>query len=82
MLENYGNLADICPSPLLSVLIDGCVEKGSELTNGGARFHIMAPLCIGVSNTIDSLFAIQKLVYDEDTAMTTLPELVDCLIND
>ncbi|KAF4464549.1 formate c-acetyltransferase [Fusarium albosuccineum] len=82
MLENYGNLADICPSPLLSVLIDGCVEKGIDLTNGGARFHIMAPLCIGVSNTIDSLFAIQKLVYDADTAMTTLPELVDCLIND
>ncbi|KAF5229568.1 hypothetical protein FANTH_14138 [Fusarium anthophilum] len=82
MLENYGNLADICPSPLLSVLIDGCVEKGIDLTDGGARFHIMAPLCIGVSNTIDSLFAIQKLVYDEDTAMTTLPELVDCLIND
>ncbi|KAF4448517.1 dyp-type peroxidase family protein [Fusarium austroafricanum] len=82
MLENYGNLADICPSPLLSVLIDGCVEKGIDLTNGGAQFHIMAPLCIGVSNTIDSLFAIQKLVYDDDTAMTTLPELVDCLIND
>ncbi|KAM0342541.1 hypothetical protein ACHAPU_009515 [Fusarium lateritium] len=82
MLENYGNLADICPSPLLSVLIDGCVEKGLDLTNGGARFHIMAPLCIGVSNTIDSLFAIQKLVYDDDTAMTTLPELVECLIND
>ncbi|KAH6871544.1 pyruvate formate lyase-domain-containing protein [Thelonectria olida] len=82
MLENYGNLADICPSPLLSVLIDGCVEKGLDLTNGGSRFHIMAPLCIGVSNTIDSLYAIQKLVYDPDTAMTTLPELVDCLIND
>ncbi|CAM1510811.1 Fc.00g083240.m01.CDS01 [Cosmosporella sp. VM-42] len=82
MLENYGNLADICPSPLLSVFIDGCVEKGLDHTNGGARFHIMAPLCIGVSNTIDSLYAIQKLVFDPDTAMTTLSDLVDCLIND
>lgn len=82
MLSSYGNLADICPSPLLSVLIDGCVDKGLDLTNGGARFHIMAPLCVGVSNTIDSLFAIKKLVFDPDTAMTTLDDLVDCLIND
>jgi len=82
ILGAYGNLADICPSPLLSVLIDGCVEKGRDLTNGGARFHIIAPLCVSVSNTIDSLYAIQKLVFDPATALTTLPELVDCLIND
>ncbi|KAI9148149.1 putative dyp-type peroxidase family protein [Paramyrothecium foliicola] len=82
MLENYGNLAEICPSPLLSVFIDGCVKSGLDLTNGGARFHIMAPLCVGVSNTIDSLFAIKKMVYDSDTAMTTLADLTDCLIND
>jgi Dyp-type peroxidase family len=82
MLENYGNLADVCPSPLLSVFIDGCLQSGHDLTNGGARFHIMAPLCVGVSNTIDSLFAIQKLVYDPDTAVTTLADLADCLIND
>jgi Dyp-type peroxidase family len=82
LLANYGNLADICPSPLLSVLIDGCTETGFDLTNGGARFHMLAPLCVGVSNTIDSLYAIKKLVFDRETAITTLPELVDCLIND
>lgn len=82
ILGAYGNLADICPSPLLSILIDGCVERGRDLTNGGARFHIIAPLCVGVSNTIDSLYAIQKLVYDPTTAITTLPDLVNCLIND
>lgn len=82
MLQAYGNLATVCPSPLLSVLIHGCVERGRDLTNGGARFHIIAPLCIGVSNTIDSLFAIKKLVYDPATALTTLPELSRCLIND
>ena len=39
-------------------------------------------MCVSVSNTIDSLYAIQKLVFDPATALTTLPELVDCLIND
>ncbi len=82
ILANYGNLAGICPSPLLSVLIDGCVERGRDLTNGGARFHMIAPLCVGASNTIDSLHAIRQLVFDPATAVTTLPELVDCLIND
>jgi Dyp-type peroxidase family len=82
ILANYGNLGSICPSPLLSVLIDGCVDSGRDLTNAGARFHMIAPLCVGVSNTIDSLYAIKKLVFDRDTAIATLPELVDCLIND
>ncbi len=82
MLGAYGNLANICPSPLLSALIDGCVERGRDLTNGGSRFHIIAPLCVGVSNTIDSLYAIKKLVYDPTMALTTLPQLVNCLICD
>lgn len=82
ILANYGNLAGICPSPLLSVLIEGCVDSGRDLTGGGARFHMVAPLCVGVSNTIDSLYAIKKLVFDRESAITTLPELLDCLIND
>lgn len=82
ILGAYGNLADVCPSPLLSVLIDGCVDKGRDQTRGGARFHIIAPLCVGVSNAIDSLYAIQKLVFDPATAVTTLPELVTGLICD
>ncbi|KAK0634584.1 pyruvate formate lyase-domain-containing protein [Bombardia bombarda] len=82
MLGAYGNLADICPSPLLSTLIDGCIKSKRDLTNGGAKFHIIAPLCVGISNTIDSLYAIKKLVYDPATARTTLPELLNCLICD
>ncbi|SMC20405.1 Dyp-type peroxidase family [Andreprevotia lacus DSM 23236] len=82
ILGAYGNLGGICPSPLLSNLIDGCVDSGRDLTNAGARFHMIAPLCVGASNAIDSLFAIKKLVFDPATAITTLPELLDCLIND
>ncbi|KAK6063951.1 hypothetical protein SCUP515_12045 [Seiridium cupressi] len=82
MLNNYGNLANICPSPLLSTCIDGCVEKGLDHTNSGARFHIIAPLFVGVSNTIDALYSIWKLVYDTHTASMTLEELLLCFIND
>ncbi|MEC5160525.1 MULTISPECIES: Dyp-type peroxidase [unclassified Janthinobacterium] len=82
ILSGFGALAGICPSPLLSALIEGCTESGRDLTNGGAKFNMIAPLCVGASNTIDSLYAIQKLVFDPATAVTTLPELLDCLIND
>lgn len=40
ILTAYGNLADVCPSPLLSSVLEGCVESGRDLTAGGARFHI------------------------------------------
>lgn len=82
LLDHYGNLADVCPSPLLSTVIDGCIEKGRDLTDGGARFHMIAPLFAGTANTIDSLYTIWKLVYDDESACTTLDELLLCLIND
>jgi Dyp-type peroxidase family len=82
VLMNYGNLYRICPSPLLSVVIEGCVESGRDLTNGGALFHIIAPMFVGLATTIDSLYAIKKLVYDDETAITTLPDLLDCLRSD
>ncbi|KAI1196668.1 pyruvate formate lyase-domain-containing protein [Nemania serpens] len=82
ILNAYGNFEGICPSPMLSALLDGCVESGRDLTAGGAKFHMVAPLCIGVANTIDSLYAIKKLVFDPESARVTLPELVRCLICD
>jgi len=81
-LMNYGNLWQVCPSPMLSTMIEGCVESGRDLTNGGAKYHIIAPMFVGMATTIDSLFAIQKLVFDEQEAICTLPELLDCLMND
>ncbi|KAI0505227.1 pyruvate formate lyase-domain-containing protein [Xylaria bambusicola] len=81
-LTGYGNWVGICPSPLLSGLIDGCVESGLDLTAGGAKFHLMGPMFIGVANTIDSLYAIKKLCYDRESARVTLPELLTCLICD
>jgi pyruvate-formate lyase len=36
----------------------------------------------GITNAIDSLFAVKKLVFDQDTALTTLPELLRALMCD
>ena len=81
MLSRYGNLREICPSPLLSALIDGCLQNGRDLTAGGARYKLLAPLMNGITTAIDSLWAIRHLVFG-DEAVFTLRELADCLIND
>lgn len=82
VLVNYGSLWNYCPCPLLSVAVDGCVESGRDLTNGGTKYHLIAPMFLAGAVAIDSLYAVKKLVYDEDTAVTTLPELLVALQND
>ncbi|HEX2081612.1 MAG TPA: Dyp-type peroxidase [Longimicrobium sp.] len=79
VLGNYGNLWSYCPSPLLSPFVQGCVESGRDLTNGGTRYHLIAPMFLACSLTIDSLYAVKKLVFDPETAVCTLPELVQAL---
>ncbi|KAI2633412.1 pyruvate formate lyase-domain-containing protein [Xylaria nigripes] len=82
VLNGYGNLEGVCPSPLLSGILRGCIDSGLDLTSGGAKFHILGPMVTGIANTIDSLYAINKLCYDPTTARCTLQELVKCLICD
>lgn len=76
----YGNKADYAPSPLLSALISGCIEKGRDLTEGGSNYHIFSPLLVGVSNAADSLYVIEQLVFTDK--LFTLEELTTCLATD
>jgi pyruvate-formate lyase len=76
----YGNKEKIAPSPLLSVFISGCLEKGRDLTAGGAKYHIFSPLLVGISSAADSLFVIEHLVFEE--RQFTLEELTACLASD
>ncbi len=78
----YGNLWKVCPSPLLSSLVEGCMDSGRDLTNGGARYHILAPMILGLPCVIDSLWAVKEMVFNPETAVTSLAELRDCLLCD
>lgn len=40
ILNAYGNPWLICPSPLLSCLLEGCIDSGKDMTNGGSRYTI------------------------------------------
>ena len=40
ILNAYGNPWLICSSPLLSCLLEGCIDSGKDMTNGGSRYTI------------------------------------------
>jgi len=81
-LKTFGANTEYCPSPLLSILIEGCTEKGRDLYEGGAKYNVYAPCFIALSSTINSLYAIRQMVFDSTQARTTLSELSDCLLCD
>lgn len=56
---------DILPSPFLSTVIDNCMEKGVDVTAGGAVYNFSGIQMIQVANLADSLAAIKLLVYEE-----------------
>ncbi|ADK15656.1 MULTISPECIES: glycyl radical protein [Clostridium] len=56
---------DILPSPFLSSVIDNCIEKGMDVTKGGAVYNFSGIQMIQIANLADSLAAIKLLVYEE-----------------
>ena len=69
--------ADQHPTPLTSALIEGCIERGRDVTRGGARYNRSGIQCVGAPDVGDSLHAIDQLVF-RDREMS-LAELVGAL---
>ena len=55
----------LLPTPFLSAVIDDCLAKGQDVTQGGAHYNFAGVQAIQVANVADSLAAIKQLVYDE-----------------
>jgi formate C-acetyltransferase len=70
--------AEIVPRPYLSMLVDGCVEKGKDLSKGGAKYNLGPVLTgIGVADSANSLAVIKRLVFEEEKY--TLEEISQAL---
>ncbi len=57
---------DVSPKPLMSLMFEGCMEKGKDVTAGGAMYN-WGPGLIwsGLATYTDSMAAIKKLVFDD-----------------
>ena len=49
----------------VSALIDDCIERGRGIYDGGARYTIIQPIFVGFATAVDSLVAINELVFKE-----------------
>jgi pyruvate-formate lyase len=54
---------ELLPAPYVSALVDGCIESAADVTAGGARYDFTSIDVRGLATTVDSLLAIEWLVY-------------------
>ena len=53
------------PLPLYSSSLTGCLERGRDLTEGGAKYNSTALSMVGTATLIDSLYALKQIVFEE-----------------
>lgn len=66
-LRAYALQAKDFPMPVLSTLTEGCLESGHDVMDGGATYNPAGVNLFGVANIANSLAAIKKLVFEENT---------------
>ncbi len=67
------------PCTVVSLFEKGCIEKGLSYHEGGPVYNVTSPHIGGLADTVNSLYAIKKLVFDE--RKLTLPEFLRILQN-
>ena len=66
---------DYHPTPFSSMIIDGCIESGKDVTQGGAEFNSSGLQGVGVADVADSLAALHQLVFEQEKyALTEILE--------
>ncbi|TAL36215.1 MAG: formate C-acetyltransferase/glycerol dehydratase family glycyl radical enzyme [Spirochaetes bacterium] len=58
-----GAIAEMVPSPFASAMVEGCIEKGKDLTAGGAVYNSTGVQLMGFANIVDSLYAVSSAVF-------------------
>ena len=70
--------AELTPYPYMSSLIEGCLEKGKDITTGGAHYTIgPAFIGTGIADLSNSLATIKKFVYDNN--IVSMDEMLDAI---
>jgi formate C-acetyltransferase len=53
------------PNPLISMFVEGCIEKGRGFNNRGPKYTVQAIHAGGMADTANGLYTLKKLVFDE-----------------
>ena len=63
-----------------SLVFNDCIENAKSLTQGGGNTVIASPMCLGITNVIDSLCVVKQFVFDEK--LFPMSELIAALKTD
>jgi formate C-acetyltransferase len=72
--------AEFMPTPYLSTIVKGCIEKGIDIRRGGPELRFITIEGVGFATTVDSLLAIKKFVFDEKKY--SISQLKEALVED
>jgi formate C-acetyltransferase len=68
------------PSPFLSSVVENCLEAGTDVTAGGAKYNFSGIQAIQVANIADSFAVLKKLIFSDQTV--TKDVLYEALLRD
>lgn len=72
-------MKDRCFDPYSSILIDGCLENGKDMLQGGAALPTeWSVYAYGIGTAADSLYAVKKVVFeDQKMTLSKLDEILE-----
>jgi len=70
---------ELKPTPLMTLCIRGCFEKGTDVNKGSAKYNFSGIHLTGFSDVVDSLVAIDHAVFDK--MKVSLKTLISALKN-
>jgi formate C-acetyltransferase len=80
VMDAFRAQLDYHPTPLSSMLVEGCLESGKDLTEGGATYNSSGIQGVGVADVADSLAALDTVVFRKQKY--TMAQVAEALRND
>ncbi|MBW2258275.1 MAG: hypothetical protein JRI25_27260 [Deltaproteobacteria bacterium] len=69
---------ELLPAPYVSALMDGCIERARDITDGGARYDFTSLDVRGLATVVDSLLALRTFVYQRrELSLAEIVHLLD-----
>lgn len=77
-VKKKATMKDQCYDPYCSLLIEGCLENGKDMLQGGSECPMhWSVYAYGIGTVADSLCAVKKFIFDEKKI--TMEEMYDAL---
>jgi formate C-acetyltransferase len=64
--QRWNDFCRNCPSPFESICVNGCIESGLAVEEGGAIFNLFGVNILGLGTLVDSLLSIKELIFEAE----------------